>query len=106
MFVCRFNLSGAKHAGPSTAHQNSVFDEFCIFDEAHVREAPLTSTEPLARAVYMNLKLRIDPAPGCGAVDAEGRAISVSTRWGLKGLMSPAVELRRKAHAPKLAACW
>ena len=36
MFVCRYNLSQAKHAGPSTPHQNSVFDEFCVFDEKHV----------------------------------------------------------------------
>jgi len=36
MFVCRFNLKESKHAGPSTAHRNSIFDEFCIFDERHV----------------------------------------------------------------------
>lgn len=36
MFICRFNLSGASHAGPSTLHRNSVFDEFCVFDEKHV----------------------------------------------------------------------
>ena len=36
MFLCRFNLSRAKHAGPDTHHKNSVFHEFCIFDEKHV----------------------------------------------------------------------
>lgn len=48
MFLCRFNLAPpkpppqrpapttAQHAGPSSAHRNSVFDEFCIFDEKHV----------------------------------------------------------------------
>ena len=36
MFVCRFNLREAKHAGPTTQHRNSIFDEFCIFDERHV----------------------------------------------------------------------
>ena len=36
MFICRFNLSNARHAGPSTRHQNSVFDEFCVYDESHV----------------------------------------------------------------------
>ena len=36
MFLCRFNLSGARHAGPATPHQNSVFDEFCVYDERHV----------------------------------------------------------------------
>ena len=36
MFICRFNLSGAQHAGPSTQHRNSVFDEFCVSDAKHV----------------------------------------------------------------------
>ena len=36
MFICRFNLSGAQHAGPSTAHRNTLYDEFCIYDESHV----------------------------------------------------------------------
>ena len=36
MFLCRFNLSNAKHAGPGTAHRNTVFDEFCVYDEKHV----------------------------------------------------------------------
>ena len=36
MFICRFNLSNARHAGPSTRHQNSVFDEFCVYEERHV----------------------------------------------------------------------
>ena len=36
MFICRFNLSGAKHAGPSTQHPNTVYDEFCVYDERHV----------------------------------------------------------------------
>ena len=36
MFICRFNLSAAKHAGPSTSHRNTVFDEFCVYDEQHV----------------------------------------------------------------------
>ena len=35
MFICRFNLSGAQHAGPHTQHRNSVFDEFCVYDEEH-----------------------------------------------------------------------
>ena len=33
MFVCRFNMSCAKHAGPSTPHRNSQFDEFCVYDD-------------------------------------------------------------------------
>ena len=36
MFICRFNLSAAQHAGPSTSHRNSVFDEFCVYDARHV----------------------------------------------------------------------
>ena len=36
MFICRYNLRGAKHAGPSTPHQNTVFDEFCIMTEEKV----------------------------------------------------------------------
>jgi hypothetical protein len=36
MFVCRFNLMAAKRAGPSTQHRNSVYDEFCVFDDRHV----------------------------------------------------------------------
>ena len=36
MFICRYNLYNAEHAGPSTAHRNSVFDEFCVYDESHV----------------------------------------------------------------------
>ena len=36
MFVCRYNLSHAKRAGPDTSHRNTVFDEFCVFDERHV----------------------------------------------------------------------
>jgi hypothetical protein len=36
MFVCRFNLSAAQHAGPTTQHRNSVFDEFAVFNDDHV----------------------------------------------------------------------
>lgn len=37
MFICRFNLSPtAQYAGPQTQHRNSVFEEFCIYDEARV----------------------------------------------------------------------
>ena len=36
MFLCRFNMSGAKHAGPGTGHRNTVFDEFCIYNNDHV----------------------------------------------------------------------
>ena len=36
MFVCRFNLKQAQHAGPSTNHRNTIFDEFCVYDEKHV----------------------------------------------------------------------
>ena len=36
MFVCRFNLKHAQHAGPSTEHRNSLYDEFCVYDERHV----------------------------------------------------------------------
>ena len=36
MFVCRFNMSCAKHAGPSTPHRNSQFDEFCVYDDNHL----------------------------------------------------------------------
>ena len=35
VFVCRFNLSHAKHAGPKTHHRNSVFEEFCVPKEPH-----------------------------------------------------------------------
>ena len=35
IFVCRFNLSRAKHAGPQTHHRNSVFEEFCVPKESH-----------------------------------------------------------------------
>ena len=36
MFVCRFNLSAAKYAGPNTQHRNSVYEEFCVYDDRHV----------------------------------------------------------------------
>ena len=37
MFICRYNLaSPAQHAGPSTQHRNSIFDEFCVYDERRV----------------------------------------------------------------------
>ena len=36
MFLCRYNLQGAKHAGPKTSHRNSVFDEFCVFHDSEV----------------------------------------------------------------------
>ena len=37
MFICRFRLdASAKHAGPSTQHRNTLFDEFCVYDERHV----------------------------------------------------------------------
>jgi hypothetical protein len=36
MFVCRYNLSNAKHAGPQTAHRNTDFNEFCVADDRHV----------------------------------------------------------------------
>jgi hypothetical protein len=36
MFVCRYNLSAARHAGPQTTHRNTVFNEFCVDDERHV----------------------------------------------------------------------
>ncbi|EOD14658.1 hypothetical protein EMIHUDRAFT_96355 [Emiliania huxleyi CCMP1516] len=37
MFICRYNLaSPARHAGPSTQHRNSIFDEFCVHDERRV----------------------------------------------------------------------
>lgn len=36
MFVCRFNLKHAQHAGPATQHRNTIFDEFCVYDERHV----------------------------------------------------------------------
>ena len=37
MFICRFNLAApAQHAGPSTSHRNSTFDEFCVFSENRV----------------------------------------------------------------------
>jgi len=29
-------MSGAKHAGPGTGHRNTVFDEFCIYNNDHV----------------------------------------------------------------------
>jgi len=36
VFLCRFNLTTAEHAGPSTPHRNTVFDEYCVYDERHV----------------------------------------------------------------------
>ncbi len=36
MFICRFNLSDARHAGPGTQHRNTHYEEFCIYDEARV----------------------------------------------------------------------
>lgn len=36
MFVCRFNVTAAKRAGPDTHHRNTVFGEFCVYDAAHV----------------------------------------------------------------------
>eukprot|EP00962_Isochrysis_galbana_P044276 scaffold17122_cov113-Isochrysis_galbana.AAC.2 len=37
VFVCRFNLAHpAKHAGPQTPHRNSMYDEYCVFDEDRV----------------------------------------------------------------------
>ena len=37
LFICRFNLTdAAQHAGPNTQHPNSVFDEFCVYNERHV----------------------------------------------------------------------
>lgn len=38
MFICRFRLdASARHAAlPSTQHRNTVFDEFCVYDERHV----------------------------------------------------------------------
>ena len=36
MFVCRFNLRQAKRAGPNTNHRNTIFDEFCVYDDRHV----------------------------------------------------------------------
>ena len=36
MFICRYNLSNAMHAGPSTSHKNPVFDEFCVYKDNKV----------------------------------------------------------------------
>jgi len=36
MFICRFNLAAAQRAGPSTAHKNSIFDEFAVYRDEHV----------------------------------------------------------------------
>jgi hypothetical protein len=36
MFVCRYNLSAARNAGPQTTHRNTVFNEYCVNDERHV----------------------------------------------------------------------
>lgn len=36
MFICRFNLEHALHAGPHTGHRNTLFDEFCVFNDTHV----------------------------------------------------------------------
>lgn len=35
IFVCRFNLTGAKFAGPGTQYRNSVYDELCVYDDAY-----------------------------------------------------------------------
>ena len=29
-------ISAAKRAGPGTNHRNSVYDEFCVYDDRHV----------------------------------------------------------------------
>ena len=50
MFICRFNLSQAQHAGPHTQHRNTLFDEFCVYDDNHV-------------VVLWVLKLIPDPPP-------------------------------------------
>ena len=36
MFICRFNLTNAKYAGPSTGHRNTIFNEFCVDIDNHV----------------------------------------------------------------------
>lgn len=36
IFICRFNLTGMSHAGPSTSHRNTVFDEYCIYERNQV----------------------------------------------------------------------
>ena len=36
IFICRFNISQATHAGPQTHHKNHVFEEFCVFKEPDV----------------------------------------------------------------------
>ena len=36
MFVCRYNLSNAEHAGPDTHHRNKIFHEFAVKDERRV----------------------------------------------------------------------
>lgn len=37
IFLCRYNLSeGAKHAGPATKHKNTMYDEFCVFDDRYM----------------------------------------------------------------------
>ena len=36
LFICRFNLSGAEHAGPDTKHKNEIYHEYCTPDESKV----------------------------------------------------------------------
>ena len=51
MFICRFNLSPpAQHAGPTTQHRNTHFDEFCVYDDSRV-------------VVLWMLKIAPDPPP-------------------------------------------
>ena len=36
MFICRYNLAGAQHAGPGTQHRNTMYDEFCVYHDSMV----------------------------------------------------------------------
>ena len=36
IFIARYNLSAAQHAGPRTQHRNTLFDELCVYDEKHI----------------------------------------------------------------------
>ena len=36
LFICRFNLSCAEHAGPDTNHKNEIYHEYCTPDESKV----------------------------------------------------------------------
>lgn len=50
MFVCRFNLSQAKHGVFNLSHQKSALDEFCVYKEEHGALPSTSNSGPQHRA--------------------------------------------------------